>query len=77
MLSTVNLVPGMNRHLPRSGPSAGPSSRREVALQAEVTHLAARLVEMEREQHLQFKRIAQIQQELDEIKGLIKNLAQR
>ena len=77
MLSAVTRVPGARRHLPRSGPGAGPASRREIALQAEVTHLATRLVDIEREQHLQFKRIAQIQQELDEIKALLKKIAKR
>jgi len=77
MLLTTAQVPGARRYLPRSGPAMGPTSRREAALQAEVTHLSARLLKIEEEQRVQFKRIAQIQQELDEIKGLLKKIAGR
>ena len=49
--------------------------RREISVRAELTHLATVVVKLEREQETQLRRIAQIQQELDEIKHLIKKIA--
>jgi hypothetical protein len=60
----------IHRHLPRS-----PLSRRDKALRAELTHLGAAIVKIEREQEIQFRRIAQIQQDLDEVKRLLKKIA--
>ena len=77
MMGTAAQIPGAARHFPRSGPGTGPTSRHEAALRAEITHLGTRLAEMEREQGVQFQRIAQIQQELDEIKRLLKTIAGR
>jgi hypothetical protein len=77
MLFTTAQLPGAKRYLPRSEPGAGPTSKREAKLQAEVTLLTTQLLKLEREQALQFTRIAQIQQELDEIKNLLKKLAAR
>jgi uncharacterized sporulation protein YeaH/YhbH (DUF444 family) len=69
------LFPAVQRYLPRSGPSTGPTSRRDRALQAEVTHLTVQLARLEKEQQIQFRRIADIQQEIDEIKRLLKKIA--
>lgn len=60
----------LERHLPKS-----PLQRRDQAMRAELTHVATRLLKLEREQEVQFKRIAQIQQELDDIKRLLKKIA--
>ncbi|HZR25800.1 MAG TPA: hypothetical protein VFA59_19535 [Vicinamibacterales bacterium] len=62
----------ITRHLPKS-----PLPRRDHSTRAELTHMSTRLLKLEREQETQFRRIAQIQQELDEIKALLKKLAQR
>ena len=60
----------IERHFPKS-----PLSRREHAVRAELTHVSTRLLKLEQEQDVQFRRIAQIQQELDEIKRLLKQIA--
>jgi hypothetical protein len=60
----------VQRHLPKS-----PLPKREHALRAELTHVATRLLKLEREQEVQFLRIAQIQQELDEITRLLKKIS--
>lgn len=67
-------LPGALRYLPRARPGTGPTSKREVALQAEMRHIATRLVELEREQAVQFTRIAHIQQQLDEIRKLLEKI---
>jgi len=54
------LFPGVQRHLPKS-----PLRKRDDTVRAELTHLSTRLLKLEREQEVQFKRIAQIQHELD------------
>jgi hypothetical protein len=75
MLFTVAQVPGAKRYLPRSGPGAGPTSKVITALRAEMTHLNTRLLEIEREQRVQFELIVQIQQQLDEIRRLLNRRA--
>ena len=57
------LFPGVHRHLPKS-----PLRKRDDAVRAELTHIATRLLKLEREQEVQFKRIAQIQADIDELK---------
>ena len=76
MLLITAQVPGTKRYWPRSGPATGPTSKREIALRAEVTHLSARLLEIEREQRVQFERIVQIQQQLDRLTALLKKIAE-
>jgi hypothetical protein len=71
MLITVAQVPGAIRRLPRSIPGTGPTSKSERTLAAE---LLARITAIEHEQRIQFERIAQIQQSLDELKQLLKAL---
>ena len=71
MLLTAALVPGTKRYHPRSTPGTGPTSKVVTALRAELTHLNTRLLAIEREQRVQFERIVQIQQQLDEIKRLL------
>jgi hypothetical protein len=72
MLLATRRQPTVKRHLPRS--EDGPGARREAQLRAELMQANSRLVALEREQRLQFERIAQIQAELDEIKALLKKL---
>jgi len=60
----------LQRHLPKS-----PLPKRDVSLRAEFTYLSTQLLRLEREQQPQFERIAQIQQELDETKQLLKRIA--
>jgi len=43
-------------------------------MRAELADLSTRFQKLEREQHVQFERIAQIQAELDEIKRLLKTM---
>ena len=65
------LFAGVQRHLPKS-----PLRKRgDPAVRAELTHLSTRLLNLEREQEVQFKRIAQIQHELDEIRRALEKLA--
>ena len=71
------LFPAVQRYLPRTGPGAGPTSRRDAALRAEVTQLTAQLVRLEKEQQVQFRRISDIQQELDAIKQLLTQITDR
>jgi len=69
------LFPAVHRYLPRSEPSTGPTSKRESALRAEVSHLSVEITKLTKEQQVQFKRIAEIQQELEQIKRVLKKLA--
>ena len=69
MLLTMAQIPGGIRSLPRSVPGTGPTSKTERTFRAE---MLSRIAALEREQHLQFERFAQIQQQLDEIKLLLK-----
>ena len=64
------LFPGVHRHLPKS-----PLRKRDHTVRSELTHISTRLLTLEREQEVQFKRIAQIQHELDEIKRILEQLA--
>jgi hypothetical protein len=68
------LHPSTHRYLPRTTPGTGPTSKREAALRAEVTHLSAETTKVMKEQQVQLQRIAEIQQELDQIKRLLKKL---
>lgn len=77
MLPVLFRLPAPHRHLPRSRPGTGPTSKRDAALLAEVTHLSSQLVKLEREQQTQLHRIAQIQQELDDVKRILKTIADR
>jgi hypothetical protein len=63
--------PPIHRHLPRSPLDR----RRDNGLHAEVTRLSTDLLRLEKNQQIQLARIAQIQQELDEIKRVLKKLA--
>lgn len=62
----------LQRYLPRS-----PLPKTPAGMRAELTHLAAELLKLEREQQVQLQRIAQIQQELDDIKRLLKRIASK
>ena len=66
------LFPGAQRHLPKS-----PLRKGDSAIRAEMTHISTRLLKLEREQEVQFKRIAQIQHELDEMRRLLEKIAGR
>jgi len=73
MLSpAIQLFPAPERYLPRSRPGTGPTSKRDVTLHAEVTHLSSKILDLEKEQRIQLTRISEIQRELDEIKRLLK-----
>jgi len=67
MLLTIAQVPGATRRLPRSIPGTGPTSHRDTFR----SEMQARLAALEREQRLQFERIAQMQHQLDEIKRML------
>jgi hypothetical protein len=69
------LFPAVHRHLPRTGPSTGSTSKRETTLRAEVSYLSVEITKLTREQQVQLKRIAEIQQELEQIKHVLKKLA--
>jgi hypothetical protein len=65
-----------HRFHPRSA-DENDKARREIALRAQVTDLMAHVGNIEREQQTQFKRIVEIQQQLDEIKRLIQDVTKR
>jgi peptidoglycan hydrolase CwlO-like protein len=67
--------PSVQRYLPRSGPGTGQTTKREAALRAEVSHLNAEVSRLTKEQRVQFARIVEIQQELEQIKHMLKKLA--
>ena len=67
------LFASSQRYFPRSGQDRE-RSRREAELRAQVADLTARISALEREQHVQFKRTAEIQLQLDEITRLLKRL---
>jgi hypothetical protein len=69
--------PSAQHHLLRSGPGKGPTISQEVTMMADVTHLTARLAEIEQEQLAQFRRIREAQQELDAIRRLLCKLIAR
>ena len=72
MLSSITPA----RFLPRSH-EATVAARRQAALRALVAELAANLETVQKEQAVQFRRIAQIQQDIDEIKNLLKGPRKR
>ena len=61
----------IKRYLPRAAQEHA-EARRTAALRAQVAELTRTVVKLEREQHIQFQRIAQIQQTLDELAAIIK-----
>jgi hypothetical protein len=62
------------RFLPRSAQNAA-ETRRVAALRASVAELASRLDKVVKEQDIQLQRIAQLQQDIDDIKRLLKKSA--
>jgi hypothetical protein len=60
-----------HRYFPRS-PQDSAALRREAAFRAQVSELREAMDRLEKEQAIQFQRFAQIQQELDEIRRLLK-----
>ena len=70
------LFPTRHRFHPRAQQDRD-RDRREAALRAEVADLTARIHVLEKEQQTQFKRIAQLQMQLDEALKLIKANARR
>jgi hypothetical protein len=74
ILRMVTVVPmlyaPLHRHFPKS-----PIARRDKAIRAELTHLNTELLKIEKEQDIQLRRIAQLQQDLDEVKRLLKKLS--
>lgn len=74
MLATVAQIPGEIRNLPRAIPGTGATSKADRTFRAE---MLSRIAALEREQRVQFERIAQIQQQLDEITQLLKKALQR
>jgi hypothetical protein len=65
-----------HRFHPRSADDKD-KARRDIALRAQVANLTAQMESIEREQQTQFKRIAEIQHQLDEIKRLIQDVTKR
>lgn len=63
----------VRRHLPRTRPGTGPTSRVDMTLKAEVAHLSAEMTRLVKEQQVQFRRIAELQQQIDEILRLLKS----
>ena len=68
MVSTAQL-----RYFPRTSQDTA-NTRRTAAMRAELSDLTTQFHKLEREQRVQFERIAQIQVELDEIKRLLKSM---
>jgi hypothetical protein len=66
---TPNMLRDIHRHLPRR-----PTFKGDEVGRHEFTRLMALVHAIQREQDIQMKRIAQVQQELDELKALIKRL---
>jgi len=65
------LLPARHRFHPR-GEQDRERYRREAALRAQVTDLTSRLQVLEKEQQIQFKRIAELQQQVDQAMRLLK-----
>ena len=61
-----------HRHLPRRG--AHPPLRGDAVTREEFTRLAATIHSLQRDQEIQFKRIAQIQAELDDLRKLLEKI---
>jgi uncharacterized sporulation protein YeaH/YhbH (DUF444 family) len=62
-----------HRYFPRS-PQESAALRREAAFRAQVSELREAMERLEKEQAIQFQRFAQVQQELDEIRRLLKKV---
>jgi hypothetical protein len=73
MLTVIRRMPGTARFHPRSGDKA---AHLQQTLRAEIVQLNTRVLALEREQHVQFERMAQMQQQLDELTRLVKALAE-
>jgi len=67
----------LQRNLPRNRLGTGPTSRPDGALRGEVDTLTVHVQRLEQEQQIQLKRIAEIQRDLDEIRRLLKIVADR
>ena len=61
------------RYLPRT-PQETAALRRAAELKATVNELSSHVGKLEKEQQIQLQRIAQLQQELDDVKRLLKSL---
>jgi hypothetical protein len=70
------LFPTRHRFHPRAQQDRD-HDRREAALRAEVSDLTTRIQILEQEQQTQFRRIAQLQMQLDEALKLVKANARR
>jgi hypothetical protein len=68
------LLPSGQRHLPRSRPGTGPTSTADTAMRAELAHLHTEVTQLVKEQQVQLRRIAEIQQQLNEIQLVLKKL---
>lgn len=66
------MQPAVHRHLPRARPGTGPTSKADSTLRAELMHLSAEITRLVKDQQVQLRRIAEIQQELDEIKNVLR-----
>ena len=67
------LFPARHRYHPRSQQD-NDRKRRDAALRAQVADLAEHVMALEQEQQVQLKRIAEIQQQLDTVTKLLKQL---
>jgi len=65
------LFPTRHRYHPRAQQDRE-RDRRDAAFRAQVADLAVRLQALEKEQQIQFKRIAEIQHQLDALMRLVK-----
>jgi chromosome segregation ATPase len=68
------LYPTLHRYLPRHAPGTGPTSKQYAAVRAELTLLSAEVARLVKELQVQFKRIAELQQDVDQIKRVLKKL---
>jgi len=68
------LHPAQHRYLPRHIPGTGPTSKEYASLRAELTLLSNEVTQLLREQQVQFKRISELQQDVDQIKRMLKTL---
>jgi hypothetical protein len=69
MLSTVTRA----RYLPRSN-ETGTQTRRFAELRAAVADLVTHIEKLQKDQDTQFRRIAQLQQDIDELRRLLKKV---
>jgi hypothetical protein len=75
MLSTTTGLPASVRFHPRRGDRA--VSKRPASEHAEIVHLNARLLAVEKDLRVQFERIAQMQEQLDRVTKLLEKLARK